>query len=297
MTLALLTGDECQEALLALDQYVTSGKLPEVSGRVHIAIESILPTLGKSLHRYESCVENGKKPCGPGKTRGRPKTQKTQVKPEGKPKGEKTKTRAKPKEKPKGENSKTQVKPEAKPKAKPNENLSSSLSYSSSSSSSLQQEEEFPLPLSENPENQKPPGVPFSRERELKPAGGDLGEKLGECVQAYARIGILPPFRGTVLDMPAVNRPGVLKTLGNYSREEICGEAMPNYFAIENDPKRPWHIKYNSIWAFLEKGVSQYVNEAKPFERFKNERGPPGEEDRFAGIIAELEGEEKSREG
>jgi hypothetical protein len=41
MTLSLLSGDECQKALLALDQYASTGEKPELKGKAAIAFDAI----------------------------------------------------------------------------------------------------------------------------------------------------------------------------------------------------------------------------------------------------------------
>jgi hypothetical protein len=308
MTLALLSGEDCQKALIALDRYAATGELPPVYDKVALAVESILPTMKKSMNRYNAAKANGNL-GGRGRKKQGPKPE---LKPEPKPD---TEPEVKPEPEPEHESGpepesapeqekKPELKPEPEPELKPELNQTGNLnpnlnSYSYSSSS-------LNLNSNKNLNLDSPEGVflenPKNAEEALKTADSPKNGKTpadpsagSMAAPSRSNTGILEPdvtalFQGAREIWNSENLAPECRDLVIPPSKYGCLRTFQNYDPgdIENAIKNfAWHVHgrcgpgykppppYGSIYGFLENGVPRYFADDKIDQQFKEpDRGP-----------------------
>jgi hypothetical protein len=143
-------------------------------------------------------------------------------------------------------------------------------------------------------ENGNSPPPSFSKSDELNPHKKDITSRVEQHRKLWETCG-LPPAQ-IILNMQILNDMG--DALSTFSDAKIT-EAIKNYAEVISRPGFDESVLpggHKPIFRnFLKSWVEKFINEAKPFERFmsKAERAKKADEDHFAKIFSEIEGNQE----
>lgn len=111
------------------------------------------------------------------------------------------------------------------------------------------------------------------------------------CVNQWTQCELKPSFRFTTsLGLTSKEREGFSVALQRYQCDEI-EQAMNNYRDILNSPSHDAFPSGYSLAGFLGSGISQYLDESKPFERCKKK---PDKNEKISSV--EVPSAEETRE-